>query len=69
MYFGIVDEGQYEFDNQENLLGIEEETALLIDTINNPYREYNPKNFTKEQKLKWLGIKDLGEADEQKFEQ
>ena len=31
-----------------------EETALLIDKMNNPYAEFDPKNFTLQQKLKWM---------------
>lgn len=31
-----------------------DETALLIDDIDDPYKNYDPKKFTAEQKKNWL---------------
>jgi hypothetical protein len=32
----------------------DEDTALLINEVENPYKSLEPQNFTKEQKLNWL---------------
>mgnify|MGYP001072375210 CR=1 FL=1 len=38
----------------EDIDEYEDETALLVQKMNNPYSEYDPKNFTLQQKLKWM---------------
>ena len=37
--------------SHEMLINDDEETALLIESINNPYAELDPTNFTYQQKL------------------
>ena len=33
---------------------ISEDTALMIDKMNNPYMEFDPNYFNEDQKQKWL---------------
>jgi hypothetical protein len=40
-----------EFDNDAS-----EETALMVDHLNEPYHEYVPNNFTDYQKKNWLQL-------------
>lgn len=45
----------------------DEETASLLGHMNNE-KILDPKHFSQQQKLKWLGIEEEGEPDEDKFQ-
>ena len=43
-----------EKENKREGFEVEEETALLINDMENPYPEKLPENFTEDQKRQWL---------------
>ena len=66
MYFADIgaEIDPYKLTEEDNLFGGEEDTELMLNQMNNPYVEFDPRNFTAEQKLQWLGIKNEEEQDE-----
>jgi hypothetical protein len=43
---------------------VSDETALMIDDLNNPHQHMNPANFTEEQKWEWIRSMKLDLVDQ-----